>query len=143
MFANRFGFRAFLFVVLLLTFGAAVPTRADCCNTVCGGLCGDCTNGTLCCATGGRNIFCCNCEGTCRSGNCSVCTDCGSSIFTRKRFDAIDRNRDGALSRAEVSAWIKETKSARTPAEVRKGFDRADANHNGRIEPVEFDKTLK
>ena len=132
------------------------------------GWCQDCTSPTPCCGYGPCNIFCGNCDGGCRradtpsgvSGN-PMCIKEGSDtvakairathpIFPgssapqawRAKFDAIDRNHDGTISFAETRQWAKQAKKALTKAQLREGFDKADANGNGKIEPAELDRSL-
>ena len=53
---------------------------AVCCKEVCNGKCADGSGTTPCCAHGGCNIFCCNCDGGCRTGS----YHCGcDSVFER------------------------------------------------------------
>ncbi|KAH8688667.1 hypothetical protein GQ44DRAFT_291763 [Phaeosphaeriaceae sp. PMI808] len=57
-----------LYLSWIVCVTALLPlATAECCRgPVIGGSCGDGTTPTPCCAHGGCNIFCCNCDGGCR-----------------------------------------------------------------------------
>ena len=68
--------KAYIFIGLAVNAFPAIS--ATCCpGVLTGGFgpypgfpeCDDKTMGTPCCATGGCNIFCCNCDGHCRRAN--------------------------------------------------------------------------
>ena len=56
-----------------------------------------------------------------------------SSVQVQQAFQHIDTNRDGRLSRAEVSVFPR----------VERHFERIDANHDGSISPAEFEEALQ
>lgn len=51
----------------------------------------------------------------------------------QQAFQTIDANRDGAISRAEVSAFPR----------IERHFDRLDANRDGAVSPAEFEQALQ
>jgi hypothetical protein len=51
----------------------------------------------------------------------------------QQAFQTIDANRDGALSRAEVSAFPR----------IERHFERLDANRDGTVSPAEFEQALQ
>lgn len=58
-------------------------------------------------------------------------------------FNAVDTNKDGAISMDETSAWVKANKNNLDDAAIKTGFEKMDMNKNGTIEKGEFDSTLK
>lgn len=132
-----------LFGALLGLMLLADTAAADCCSSN-GGICGDCSQGTPCCATGSCNIFCCNCDGTCRSGPCDACPPAATaetSRITRARFDAIDKDDDQSISWQETKKWAGRALQMKE-SELRRRFTAVDKNRNGSIEPSEFDSSL-
>lgn len=56
-----------------------------------------------------------------------------SSAQVQQAFQHIDSNRDGSLSRAEVSVFPR----------IERHFDRIDTNRDGTISPAEFEQALQ
>lgn len=55
--------------IALICLMFSYQVQAVCCSASYFDMCADGTAGTPCCAYGGCNIFCCNCDGGCRSAN--------------------------------------------------------------------------
>ena len=113
-----------------------------------------------CCATGRCNIFCCNCDGDCRStwkvekcggsGRRSWCViqdrcssrkrrDVAAALANEafKKFKLIDADSNGALDYNETLVAVPSIQHDR------KLFDNMDTNKNGLIDPFEFDSDLR
>jgi hypothetical protein len=56
-----------------------------------------------------------------------------SSVQVQQAFHHIDRNRDGQLTRSEVSVYPR----------IERHFERIDADHDGRVSPAEFEQALQ
>jgi len=56
-----------------------------------------------------------------------------SSVQVQQAFHHIDRNRDGQLTRMEVSVYPR----------IERHFDRIDADHDGQVSPAEFEQALQ
>ena len=125
--------------VLVLASGASY---AECCNPVSGGICGDGTCGTPCCGYGKCNIFCCNCDGGCRTG----CVTCGTSAgltASIEYFDEVDANDDHVIDAEEFAQWAgRAGRYYDSEADAKRAFDSADRDGNGQIEPAEFDRDV-
>ena len=159
--------RAILWIVAAFLF--APNYAAAQCSANAWGYCADCTSGTPCCGYGPCNVFCGNCDGGCRRApdlpaggqrdpSCGALT--GNALTQalkansaaapapseaqawREKFDAIDKNHDGTVSLAETRAWAKSAKKGMTKKQLEQGFKKADADGNGKIEPVEMDRSL-
>lgn len=156
-------------MALWLAFGLFAPGRVQAqCEGNAWGYCEDCTSPTPCCGYGPCNVFCGNCDGGCRRastpsgisgdptcGHLSA-DKVGAAIRAtqpatagspepqawRAKFDAIDKNHNGTISFAETRAWALQAKKGMTKRQIREGFDKADANGNGKIEPAELDRSL-
>ncbi|HVJ62493.1 MAG TPA: EF-hand domain-containing protein [Tahibacter sp.] len=156
-------------MLLWLAFGLFAPGQAEAqCEGNAWGWCEDCTSPTPCCGYGPCNVFCGNCDGGCRradtpsgvSGNPMCIKSDGDTVAKairathpifpessdpkawRAKFDAIDKNHNSTISFAETRAWALQAKKGMTRQQLREGFDKADANGNGKIEPVELDRSL-
>ena len=57
----------------------------------------------------------------------------GLSAEADERFDKLDFDRDGKLSKAEAAG----------NADLIKGFDRNDRNRDGKLSPVEYERLLR
>jgi hypothetical protein len=116
------------------------------------------------------NVFGCNCNVPCgmwslTSGNQCVyypkCDSAEAKTLAKARFDEIDTNHDGKISPEEMAAWLHKQKpswlkhinpkslpanlkatKANEKALMKWEFDLADANHDGYIDPAEFDQSL-
>lgn len=116
-------------VLLLSLLGTTVKVSAECCSSP-----AVCADGTLssiwaCCAYGSCNIFCCNCDGGCRTaptkrswtdwkhgehglhglhGGSEPESVCGLTLTDDQcviaKLDALDGNLDGKVSLAEMLA---------------------------------------
>ena len=115
---------------------------AVCCNSS-GSFCADGTCATPCCGHGKCNIFCCNCDDGCRTGPCTGCNSADAMAGTADKFDSIDTNNDHAIDIKEFKNWAGGAgRYFATDADAKKAFGSADSNHNGKIEPKEFDSDL-
>jgi Ca2+-binding EF-hand superfamily protein len=54
----------------------------------------------------------------------------------------LDRDHSGGLSINEVELWAKENRPDLGSPDVRKGFEKMDADADGTIQPGEFDSGL-
>lgn len=162
---RRYPVVAIAFFVLSL-IGSSEVALADCCHTSCGWVCfgrtceptvcSDCTAGTPYCGYGSCNIFGCNCDGGCRTGDCSgsgggnclgSCSDCSINPVASQpqdpvaNFKAIDADGSGALSLQEVRAWAEKNRSDLTHSDgvFKAAFKAIDKNGSGNIELEEYD----
>lgn len=137
---------------------------AACCTAI---LCPYCISSSASCACGGGmpvcNAFGCNCNDRCgifvagTDLECYASASCGSDA--RARFDEVDGDRDGTISKAEAWVWTRKQKNPlnvsgsdlpavldaedQEPQEaVGIAFDKADADGDGTISPAEFDGSL-
>ncbi|MEM8995124.1 MAG: hypothetical protein AAGF23_10085, partial [Acidobacteriota bacterium] len=144
-----------LFMLLTCFLWMAEPAAADCCYSCCASIdcsrktCADGTYPTPCCGVGKCNIFCCSCDGGCRTGpDCDgpgedaasgaageAEASCEARLAERgwERFQHIDADRDGVLSREEVRKWMKAETPSRYGSEAAfaQGFAAADADGDG------------
>jgi Ca2+-binding EF-hand superfamily protein len=79
----------------------------------------------------------------------------GICVRRRGRFNEIDRNRNGKITREEARAWlvknlgskwlqrVTDRGKAGTDQIFKREFDRMDTDHNGVITPGELDKSLR
>jgi hypothetical protein len=116
------------------------------------------------------NIFGCNCNNPCQClaatiiqrgvVRCTATPCCGNDAAAdraaaKARFDELDANSDGKISRKETRAWLDKTygkkwrdnvpnKGKATADQIlKREFGRADADHNGVITPGELDPALR
>ncbi|MFY9822223.1 MAG: hypothetical protein WAM82_12650 [Thermoanaerobaculia bacterium] len=136
---------AAILAFLLVVFAAAIfsaPALAICCSNNGSGECKDGTH-AACCATGSCNVFCCNCDGTCRTGPCMASPDAVASAATIDRFNSIDLDKSGGISLKEFEVWANHAgRYFESSEDLKKAFEKLDSNKNGIIDPGEFDKSL-
>ena len=124
------------------------------------------------CATGSCNVFRCNCDGHCRTGTPHCSTQPGASNVCVKgvaaatatspssvdaeeaplaHFRRYDLDSDGAISIEEMLKTMGVHNETFPPDDPRHRaiqlllgeFHALDENHNGKIDPPEFDRELK
>jgi len=141
-FPSRLAVFALPLAVLAVLIFSPAPALADCCNSNSSGKCADGSCGTPCCGNGGCNIFCCNCDGGCRTGPCGG--NCGVGSTTPAQFfDSVDLDKSSAISPGEFEAWAgRAGRHFETNEDRQKAFAKADSNKNGTIDPGEVDKSL-
>merc|ERR1711951_66512 len=134
-----------LLLGLVFVFNSPDSANAICCGRGNSNwMCGDGTQGTPCCATGGCNIFCCNCAGRCRTGSfMEVMTGevPTQGLEELAKFGAIDVNGDKKIDFAEALAFvggIGDGELNRLP----RGFTELDEDGDGMISPMEFDQDI-
>lgn len=116
------------------------------------------------------NTFGCNCNVQCgmwsvTSGSQCVynptCNSAEAKTVAQARFDEVDTNHDGKISPDEMAAWLHKQKpswlkhldkkslpanlkatKANEKALFKWAFDQVDSNHDGSIDPAEFDQSL-
>lgn len=100
---------------LIVFFGVVTSllpsVLAVCCREKCNSRCSDGTGATPCCAHGGCNIFCCNCDGGCRTGNfnCrreSVFEQAVNTDSVSVAFVEADKDGAGNLSMANYLEYM-------------------------------------
>lgn len=142
---------------------------AACCSSV---LCPVCVSSSSSCVCGSQmpvcNVFSCNCNNQCgaftyaTNNLCYFSTPCDSDAAkadARARFNEVDADKDGKISRDETWAWVQKQNRAMVASRgelpqnltaagakpedtVAFGFKKADANGDGSISPAEFDSSL-
>ena len=164
-----------LLAVLVVGVVLLFPTEASaCCTAINCGLCvsssSQCQVSNACLILGTNpcptcNVFGCNCNAQCGTytdvgiNQPCVRVACTNSAeqrdAARARFEAIDKDRNGKISRSEARAWLdkksdkKWADSVPNPDKVstdelfKREFDRADGDHDGVITPAELDPVLK
>lgn len=135
---NALILRGALIVIAALACSIGIA-QADCCGSIDGGICSDGTCGTPCCGEGSCNIFCCNCDGGCRSG-CVTCVLPSASAIDR--FRSVDENKDNKISLIELQNWLKKAKKKIDSKGAESEFAKVDVNKDGFIQPGEFDKAI-
>jgi hypothetical protein len=138
--------------------------NCDCCKRVFNQACGGCacqnslkgaSRRTPKGATAAPNIAVCSCSSSCcrinEKGE-SVCDDNGATPVNTdpaQRFADVDTDHSGGISLDEMIAWLGKSDDGRallrifTRDELRaRYFAPLDKNHNGLIEPNEFDAQL-
>ena len=140
-------------------------TAAACCTAV---VCPSCISSSSGCICGSEmpvcNVFGCNCNNECGAFaagtdlKCYFSSPCDSA-GARARFDEVDGNKDGEISRDEAWTWAQKQKNPLKmnendlPDSLRSGsasqqdiagtgFSLADTDRNGTISPAEFDSSL-
>ena len=137
---------------------------AACCTAI---LCPYCISSSVDCACGSGMPACiafgCNCNDRCGVFAAGTDLKCYASAVcdadAKARFDEVDGDKDGTISKDETWAWVRKQKN---PLNVSKGdlpeillaadpkpqdvadiaFDKTDADGNGTISPAEFDSSL-
>lgn len=162
----RFGFGAVLFLAALVLLPGSA---AACCTAV---VCPFCVNSSSSCVCGSNqpvcNVFGCNCNNQCgaysfnNNGLCYFYTPCDAASAkegAQARFNQVDTNKDGKISKDEAWVWAQAQKrplianKSELPANltapgakpqdvVSYGFKNADTNGDGSITPAEFDSSL-
>ncbi|KAI0968293.1 hypothetical protein F4678DRAFT_443954 [Xylaria arbuscula] len=134
--------------------GGSDPAKpAFCCGAFYQGLdliCHDCVNHGFCCATGSCNIFCCNCDGHCRTGACSVSSlpenedGLGSTFEGPNVNGKVTLNADGSISLGQFLTWVFENgdptaldNTARVLAWI-DHYNLYDANNDGLVSADEI-----
>ncbi|HWM91328.1 MAG TPA: hypothetical protein VN493_11220 [Thermoanaerobaculia bacterium] len=164
--AVRFSLGAGLFVAALILLPGMA---AACCTAV---VCPYCISSSNNCVCGNQmpvcNTFGCNCNNQCGAFTagtdlkCYFSTPCDSAAAkadAQARFDEVDGNKDGKITKDEAWVWTQKQKN---PLNVNKSdlpaglqgkdakqqdiagaaFDKADADGNGTVSPAEFDSSL-
>lgn len=97
--------------------------------------CGDCSSGTPYCGYGSCNIFGCDCDNGCRSG------ECGSDAPDRRRlYNDININLDNKLSLNQTIQWLSSNNMNLNISEIRSEFSKFDLNNDGFLSLNEFNK---
>ncbi|KAM0798422.1 hypothetical protein BDR22DRAFT_964767 [Usnea florida] len=149
--------------LVLLPIGFAAYAVAECCNPVADApdqyfefgmppaqLCADGSYSTPCCGEGGCNIFCCNCDGGCRTDTWMEKIkrddlEDDQSIPVDSLFQSVDGDTDQYLSLAEYIVWVERTKGESVVKNATmlemwiEKFESHDANGDGKIEPGEME----
>lgn len=151
---------SFVLAVLVMLPGMA----AACCTAI---LCPYCISASSSCACGNEmpvcNAFGCNCNTECGAFAAGTDLKCYASALcdsdAKARFDEVDGDKDGAISKDEARVWAGKQKN---PLNVSKSdlpeillaaepkpqdvsdiaFEKTDADGNGTISPAEFDSSL-
>ena len=124
-----------IFAAILCAFvlvDKSMRTNAVCCRAGGSGRCDDGTTGTPCCGYGKCNIFCCNCDGGCRT---SMGKRSNDEINT---FSDHDLNQDSKISFDEMVTVLNEMPRHRLLDE----FTKMDQDESGFIEAKEYDSDL-
>jgi hypothetical protein len=132
--SNMMGFRIILAVTIVVALQLATKVDAECCNPnkdyqymgMMGTLatkCGDDTKPTPCCGYGKCNVFCCNCDGGCRSSRRRSNPDeiAANDLAT---FGEIDLNKDGKVDADEAHKFV-------APKNLTQAFEFARYDLNG------------
>jgi hypothetical protein len=85
------------------------PVNSDCCYVNLSGLCDDGNRAkNLCCAKGkeGCNVFCCNCDGGCRTKRSGRPRYGQSGVDEMAAFQTMDTNGDGGVDQEEAFAYL-------------------------------------
>ncbi|KAK6516004.1 hypothetical protein TWF281_004594 [Arthrobotrys megalospora] len=150
-----------LSILLALTW--ATFTAAVCCDTDGIGRCDDGTLGTPCCGNGECNVFCCNCDGGCRTTRKSdvfgghgrrptwehaqkSLTPADDSCAYTGAIEMMDRDGSGDLSLGEYLAWVAGTRAPQVLTNATltdiwiQYFASFDANGDGKLQPQEIHK---
>lgn len=156
--------------LLVLTALVVLPAIATaCCTAV---VCAYCISSSSNCVCGSQmpvcNVFGCNCNNQCGAFTAGTnlqcyfspsCDSAEAKADAKARFDEVDGNKDGAISKDEAWAWAQKQKNplkvneSDLPENLRSssasqqdiagaGFALADADKNGTISPAEFDSSL-
>ncbi|KZP23352.1 hypothetical protein FIBSPDRAFT_1043047 [Athelia psychrophila] len=98
------------FVSLIATLLLLSYTSAECCTPDGSALCADGTYGFPCCGKGACNIFCCECDGGCRTSDSRASLSARNPLGVveadscKQRFSQADANGDGKLTFLEWAA---------------------------------------
>lgn len=159
-----------ILIAVCFTLGALAlfaPAAEACCTALPCPYCVSSSNNCVCAAqTPVCNLAGCNCNKQC--GEWSVQLSPAKCIFNptcstadaQARFDSIDANHNGKISKDELTAylaaqpdWLKNTNRKSFPSKLRGadakhaavvayGFKKMDKNGNGAVSPAEFDSGL-
>jgi hypothetical protein len=157
-------------MLVLALFALPQPAQACCTATVCSW----CSSSSRSCVCGAHtpvcNIFACNCNVQCGEYNVNIlhrdhcvfnptCSSAAARAGAQARFDEIDADHDGKVSRDESLVWLQKQKTSwltrvnnkELPANLRGAkeedvfgfeFNQVDANKDGYIQPGELDASL-
>ena len=136
-------------IVLMAVASYASVVNGICCNSCPKRTDSTCPDGTsctpfwTCCATGGCNIFCCNCDGVCRRSSFLQSmlpwakTAADNLDVAIERFDHFDADKNGAIDIKE----LKQADAISMPAYVlESAFRKIDVNRDSKITIEEFDE---
>jgi hypothetical protein len=132
--SNMMGFRIILaLAIVVVALQLATTVDAECCSATMDveyigfgqmpSKCGDNTEPTPCCGYGPCNIFCCNCDGGCRSSRRRSNPDeiAANDLAT---FGEIDLNKDGKVDADEAHKFV-------APKNLTQAFEFARYDLNG------------
>lgn len=102
-----------------------------------------CNNNTQCCASSGAASTKPLTAVLKRSSDPRQVPTAAQAQVCADRFKSIDTNKNNSISRDEFASWAKKNGLSLANAELTKRFDEMDKNHDGKIEPTEFDSRLK
>ncbi|KAK8055103.1 hypothetical protein PG993_000330 [Apiospora rasikravindrae] len=123
---------------LVVAATAISAAHAFCCDSNSKGFCKDGSEGTPCCATESCNIFCCNCDGSCRSSKRSFAADPFASKPVEEAFALADAEGNGKITLPQYLAFMRVPKEDdEVKAVWAAWFNKHDKNHDGVITPDE------
>lgn len=124
--------------VLALLLSTAALSDGICCGCPSSRTCADGLKCFFsCCATGACNIFCCNCDGHCRTDSLIAQSTVADGAEALLAFQSIDTDANGGIDHSE---FVKHFEDQYPFAVIDKEFAAADKNNNRKIEIEEFDK---
>ena len=127
--------------LVFLAIAAAFVTvaNAECCGCPSSGVCPDGTgcSGFSCCAHGSCNIFCCNCDGGCRTRLPSIYQRIDSLHHTLGRFREIDTDGSNGIDFNEFTRFFSRQPFIESHRDT---FNSHDHNGDGQISIQEFDE---
>lgn len=166
-----YSYKVFILLSVIFQFHCFISVSGECCpsyeimlckpdgapSKYAASLCLDCSEPDLFCAHGNCNVFGCNCDGGCRTGNCSkACTPCtepdrsnnhdvlGKAVYNVPSFtletimQEADLNKDGLLHQLEALEWLVKNRPLQK-TELASEVKILDKNKDGYLSRQEID----
>ncbi|CAG7734546.1 unnamed protein product [Allacma fusca] len=108
---------------------------SECCELAWKEECDDYEMGTPCCGVGSCNMFCCNCEGGCRTWDPNkMYKRQATSTDPYDKHRSLDINGDGDVDEADATYYVRQSRQT-------EGFEFSayDKDGNGVLSPEEID----